>query len=238
MVVCARAWRSMVVVFFTLTPGCGGRSEADDSSTGGAATNAGGSAGMASGGAHTGGGAATTGTSTGGAASRPACSEIVDAFRPRPGQPCLKPGQSCVCDDELKSADCRDIAACVDELWSIEPASCAPPGPSSCPADPAGAHLTRCISAGQRCSLAEPYLACHCIEASLVDHYEFESCGARLSIWYCGEPSEPGCPLGVPEIGSACDQAGLLCGNACVNRLARECNGSVWIEAPRRGECV
>jgi hypothetical protein len=174
----------------------------------------------------------------GGAASLPPCDGIPPYGMARENAYCVVPGQRCLCPDDRRPLECRDIATCgANDQWEVERSDCPPPEREGCPQDPLAVCEMLCAAEGLRCPLADPNLACHCVNAGSVERYGNESCSGYLPIWYCGE-TDSGCPLGVPEVGSACGDEGLRCGNGCFNRMARECVGGVWIEGQPHGECV
>ena len=61
--------------------------------------------------------------------------------------------------------------------------------------------------------------------------------GPVVKLWYCGA-RVPGCPDGIPAIGSACSVEEQRCGEPCANEYARVCRGGSWERWFPEHECI
>jgi len=71
-------------------------------------------------------------------------------------------------------------------------------------------------------------LSCQCTNCS---EGPVSVCGGDMT-WHCAAPNTtPGCPAGIPLLGSACTAAGLTCTYSCGAGGARVCKQGAWYSA-------
>jgi hypothetical protein len=150
---------------------------------------------------------------------------------PVEGAVCDREGLLCAFGDDPR-VECRATAYCRALTWHVDLPACAPLPEVTCPD-------TREAAAGQGCAVQDAYCSydgvpCHCTNCV---EYPASLCGGD-PIWQCAEPNlDPGCPAAIPNLGAACEEAGLLCTYGCEVDRSRRCLGGVWIAATAPGGC-
>ena len=170
-------------------------------------------------------GGTTNGATDGGNNSTSPCPDT----QPSSG-PCDSDGLRCQYGDDPRM-ECRPIATCTDDGWSVEEPACEDPPEAECPP-------TREDASGEVCDTMDAYctydqgLDCHC--TNCVEH-PVEMCGGDPT-WRCEAPNaDESCPAAMPNLGKGCDVEGTKCEYECGAGGARTCTDGVWVEADGGG---
>ena len=122
--------------------------------------------------------------------------------------------------------NCRPSAVCRGAAWVVSQPSCAQLPTVTCPA-------TRAAAAGQSCATDGAYctysgVSCKCTNCP---PGPISICSGPLT-WSCPDPNTtPGCPAGIPLLGSACSTENLTCNYVCGAGGARLCKKGAWYAA-------
>ena len=138
--------------------------------------------------------------------------------------PCSE-GLTCEYGNDPRPA-CRSAATCTGGVWTKTSPRCVSLPFVTCPATRAGAAGRICPTMDAYCVYGD--LSCQCTNCS---EGPVSVCGGDMT-WHCAAPNTtPGCPAGIPLLGSACTAAGLTCTYSCGAGGARVCRQGAWYSA-------
>lgn len=114
---------------------------------------------------------------------------------------------------------CRRGYRCQDGAWQVDGLGCED-DPADCPSDSPGG--TECQEQSSLCVNAALFCVCGPCGGA--------GCPDPPWSWSCGGPPNTGCPDVIPNDGTACDEASLVChyGVFCAEEATARCTEGAW----------
>jgi hypothetical protein len=197
--------------------GSGGADTSGDGGTGPSTSGDGGGRGGTSTSSDSGGSSSGAAGGQGGGPGTSPC----PATLPESGDPCSIEQLVCQYGDDPRTDQCNRTATCVAGGWGVTTVNCDPPVEVDCPSEPADQEP--CPEETALCVYDRAVCTC----ATCTDEGPVGMCDPD-ALWRCQVQTDEGCPAIAPNLGSACDEADLLCpygGNCGISRL---CNCEYW----------
>lgn len=150
---------------------------------------------------------------------------------PDPDGSCTREGLIC----EYGMPSCLSRAECVGGGWQVAVPRCTPPPAGGCPATREDAQGAACPGdEGARCDY-EGGLVCTC--TSCPNPYPV-CMEVDPPVWACEAPNaDETCPVGQPNLGTACAMDAQVCDYGCEPGERRVCEGGVWTPSSQPGGC-